>query len=102
MLRALAPAWSRSSWLTSREPHEICLALTSPPLVSLPGEAAPEEVLCRPPRGAWPLARVLNALLTKMGRTGLLAKPRRGPQAGKSGDPRSQNADISAARSAAT
>ena len=47
----------------------------------------------RPPRKAWPLARVLNALLIKMGRTGLLAEPRRGPQAGKSGDPRSQNAD---------
>ena len=51
------------------------------------------EVLCRPPREAWPLARVLNALLMKMGRTGLLAKPRRGLQAGKSGDPRSQDVD---------
>ena len=67
----------------------------SPPLASLPGEAAPEEVLCRPPREAWPLARVLNALLMKMGRTGLLAQPRRGPQAGKSGDPHSQDADCS-------
>ena len=37
----------------------------------------------------------LDSLLMKMGRTGLLAKPRRGPQAGKSGDPRSQNADSS-------
>ena len=35
----------------------------------------------------------LDSLLMKMGRTGLLAKPRRGPQAGKSGDPRSQNTD---------
>ena len=61
--------------------------------MSLPGEAAPEEALCRPPREAWPLARVLNALLMKMGRIGLLALPRRGLQAGKSGDPRSQNAD---------
>ena len=42
-----------------------------------------------------PLARVLNALLMKMGCTGLLAEPRRGPQAGKSGDPRSQDADSS-------
>ncbi len=89
----LAPAWSRSSWLTSRGPREVCLALISPPLVSLSGEAAPEEVLCRPPREAWPLARVLNALLTKMGRAGLLAEPRRGLQAGKSGDPSSQVAD---------
>ena len=37
----------------------------------------------------------LDCLLVKMGRTGLLAEPRRGPQAGKSGDPRSQNADSS-------
>ena len=35
----------------------------------------------------------LECLLVKMGRTGPLAAPRRGPQAGKSGDPRSQNAD---------
>ena len=37
----------------------------------------------------------LDSLLVKMGHTGLLAQPRRGPQAGKSGDPRSQNADSS-------
>ena len=36
-LRALAPAWYRSSWLTSREPREVCPALISPLLVSLPG-----------------------------------------------------------------
>ena len=89
----LAPVWSRSSWLTSRGPREVCLALISLPLVSLPSEAAPEEVLCRVPRKAWPLATVLNASLMKMGRTGLVAQPRRGPQAGRSGDPRSQNAD---------
>ena len=35
----------------------------------------------------------LECLLVKMGRTGPLAEPRRGPQAGKSGDPHSQNAD---------
>ena len=93
-LRALAPAWSRSSWLTSRGPHEVCLALISPPLASLPSKAALEEVLCLPPHEAWPLVKVLNALLMKMGRTGLLAKPRRGLQAGKSGDPHSQNTDI--------
>ena len=52
-----------------------------------PGEAAPEEVLRRPPREG------PESLLVKMGRTGPLAEPRRGPQAGKSGDPRSQNAD---------
>ena len=79
----------------SLEPREVCLALNSPPLASQPGEAAPEEVLCRPPHEAWPLARVLNALLMKMGRTGLLAQPHRRPHAGKSGDPRSQNADSS-------
>ena len=35
----------------------------------------------------------LESLLVKMGRTGLLAEPCRGLQAGKSGDPRSQNTD---------
>ena len=35
----------------------------------------------------------LECLLVKMGHTGPLADPRRGLQAGKSGDPRSQNAD---------
>ena len=37
----------------------------------------------------------LECLLVKMGRTGPLVEPRRGPQAGKSGDPRSQDADSS-------
>ena len=37
----------------------------------------------------------LECLLVKMGRTGPLTEPCRGPQAGKSGDPRSQNADSS-------
>ena len=69
MLRALAPAWCRLSWLTSREPREVCPALISPLLMSLPGSATPEEVLRRPPREAWTLARVLDALLMKMGRT---------------------------------
>ena len=36
----------------------------------------------------------LECLLVKMGRTGPLVEPRRGPQAGKSRDPHSQNADI--------
>ena len=94
-MHALALARSRSSWLTSREPREVHPALISPLLARQPGEAAPEEVLHRPPREAWPLAMVLNALLMKMGRTGPRAEPRRGPQAGKSGDPRSQNADSS-------
>ena len=35
----------------------------------------------------------LDCLLVKMGHTGPLAEPRHGPQAGKSGDPRSQNTD---------
>ena len=35
-MRALAPAWWRSSWLTSREPREVRLALISPLPVSLP------------------------------------------------------------------
>src|SRR3954468_24662723 len=55
----------------------------------------PEEALCRPPREAWPLARVLNLVLMKMGHAGPPFEPRRRPQAGKSGDPRSQNADSS-------
>ena len=37
----------------------------------------------------------LDSLWMKMGRRGLLAKPRHGPQAGKSGDTRSQNVDSS-------
>ena len=37
----------------------------------------------------------LECLLVKMGHTRLLVGPRCGPQAGKSGDPRSQNADSS-------
>ena len=37
----------------------------------------------------------LERLLVKMGHTGPLAEPCRGPQAGKSGDPHSQNADSS-------
>ena len=37
----------------------------------------------------------LGCLLVKMGRTSPLAEPRHGPQASKSGDPRSQNADSS-------
>ena len=35
----------------------------------------------------------LGCLVDEDGPYGLLAQPRRGPQAGKSGDPRSQNAD---------
>ena len=37
----------------------------------------------------------LECLLVKMGRTWPLVEPRRGPQAGKSGDPRSQDAESS-------
>src|SRR3954463_14472980 len=63
--------------------------------MSQPEEAMPEEVLRHPPREAWPLARVLSLALMKVGRTGPLFEPRRGPQAGKSGDPRSPHADSS-------
>src|SRR3954464_4157002 len=63
--------------------------------MSQPDEAVPEEVPCRPPREAWPLARVLSLSLMKMGRAGPPLEPHRRPQAGKSGDPRSQNADSS-------
>ena len=35
----------------------------------------------------------LECLLMKMGRTRPLVEPRRGPHAGKSGDPHSQDAD---------
>ena len=76
----------------SRGTREVCPALISPPLASLPGEAALEEVLRRPPREAWPLERVLNFLLMKMARTNLPAQPCRGPHAGKSRDPRAQGA----------
>ena len=37
----------------------------------------------------------LECLLVRMGRTGPLVEPRRGLQAGKSGDPHSQDADSS-------
>ena len=37
----------------------------------------------------------LECLLVKTGRTGPRVEPRRRPQAGKSGDPRSQNTDSS-------
>src|SRR3954468_23143478 len=63
--------------------------------MSQPDEALPEEALCRPPREAWPLARVLGLVLMKMGRAGPPFEPRRRLQAGKSGDPHSQNADSS-------
>ena len=68
-MRALAPAWCRSSRFASLEPREVCPTLISPLLARQPGETAPDEVLHRPPREAWPLARVLDALLVRMGRT---------------------------------
>ena len=49
----------------------------------------------RLPHEAWTLARVLDALSMKMGHTNLPALPRYGPQAGKSGDPHSQDANNS-------
>ena len=45
-----------------------------------------------PSRGLAP-REDLECLLVKMGCTGPLVEPRRGPQAGKSGDPRSQDTD---------
>ena len=47
-----------------------------------------------PPRGLAP-QEGLERWLMKMGRTGPLVEPRRRPQAGKSGDPHSQNTDSS-------
>ena len=46
------------------------------------------------PRGLAP-REGLGSVLMKMGRAGPPFEPRRRPQAGKSGDPRSQNADSS-------
>src|SRR4051812_10988462 len=51
---ALAPAWLPSSWLASQKPREVSLTLISPPLASQHGGTAPEEVLRRLPREAWP------------------------------------------------
>ena len=65
----------------------FCPTLISLLLVSLLGWATPEEVLRHPPREG------LERSLVKMGHTRPLVEPRRGPQAGKSGDPRSQDAD---------
>ena len=59
-MHALAPAWFQSSLLVSQKSPEVTHALISPPLASQPGEAAPEEVLHRSPREAWPLPRVLS------------------------------------------
>ena len=92
-LRALAPARLQSSWLASLEPREVSLALISPPLASQPGEAAPRGGLASSASRGLAPREGLECLLMKMGRTGPLVEPRRGPQAGKSGDPRSQNAD---------
>ena len=47
-----------------------------------------------PSRGLAP-SEGLGCLLVKMGHTGPLVEPRRGPQAGKYGDPHSQNVDSS-------
>ena len=60
----------------------------------LPPRKLPVVRLARlgPSRGLAP-REGLECLLVKMGRTGPLVEPRRGPQAGKSGDPRSQDAD---------
>ena len=64
-MRSLVPTWCPPGLdrhgLRHGKPREVPLALISLPLTSQPGEAAPEEVLCRPPHEAWPLARVLNS-----------------------------------------
>ena len=82
MLRALAPAWRPPgarlisivmAYVTRT--LRVCAALNSSPLTSQPSGAAPEEVLCRPPREAWPLAKVLGLVLMKMGRAGPLSRP---------------------------
>ena len=92
-MRPLAPAWPWSSWIMSREPREVHPALISPLLGSQPSEAAPTEVLVSlASRGLAP-REGLELLLLKLGRTGPLMEPRHGSQAGKSGHPRSQDAD---------
>ena len=63
--------------------------MITPLLARQPVEAAPEEVLCRLPREG------LECVLVKMGRTWPLMEPRHRPQAGKSRDPHSHNADSS-------
>ena len=94
-LRSLAPAWPWSSWLTSWEPHEVPLTLISLLLVSQPSEAAPEEVLVSSASRGLAPQEGLESLLVKIGRTRPPVEPRRGRQGGKSGDPRSQDADSS-------
>ena len=88
-LRPLAPSWPWSSWLMSQGPREVPPALISPPLGSQPGEAVPEEFLRRPASRGLAPQEGLESLLLKLGRTGPLMEPRRGPQASKSGYPRS-------------
>ena len=90
-LRAPAPAWRPPGLDRHGLRHEHlarypCLDLSASSR-ALPGEAAPEEASCRSPREGLELESM------KMGRTGPSLEPRRKPQAGKSGDPRSQNPD---------
>src|SRR3954469_17082023 len=87
-LRGLAPAYHPwSSWLASWAPREV-------PRLDL--SASSRTRLRRPclrKRRGVRLARVLNLVLMKMDHDGPPFEPRRRPQAGKSRDPRSQNAD---------
>src|SRR3954470_3459519 len=89
-LRGLAPAWNPwSSWLASWAPREVPhLDLSASPRASL-------RKPCLRKRRVVRLARVLNLVLMKMGHVGPPLEPRHRPQAGKSGDPRSQNTDSS-------
>src|SRR4051812_23432377 len=89
-LRGLAPAWHPwSSWLASWAPREVPrLDLSASSRASLTRPCLRKHRVARP-------ARVLGLVLMKMGRAGPPFEPCRRPQAGRSGDPRSQNADKS-------
>ena len=94
MLRALAPAWHRSSWLTSREPREVCPALISPLREPAWLGYSRGGLALSASRGLDP-REGLGCLVDEDGPYGLLAWPCCGPQAVMSRDPRSQNADSS-------
>ena len=88
----LAPAWTRSSWLASWAPREVPrLDLSASSRASLT-RPCPRKLPVVAPRGLAP-REGLELVLMKMSHAGPPLEPRRRPQEGKSGDPRSQNAD---------
>ena len=95
MLRALAPAWRpESSWLASRAPREVPrLDLSASSRASLMRPCLRKLRVVRPTRlgpsrGSW-------VCVGEDGPCWASFEPHRRPQAGKSGDPHSQNADSS-------